>query len=75
MYETVKNVVSFIHLFMILMKTWLFEFSFGWARQTTGFNLVSCVLSVKWLTSTLMIRLNWAVLPKKKERRYERDGP
>jgi len=27
MYEMVTNVVSFIHLFMILMKTWIFEFS------------------------------------------------
>ena len=26
MYKMVKNIVSFIHLFMILMKTWLFEF-------------------------------------------------
>ena len=23
----INNVVSFIHLFMILMKTWIFEFS------------------------------------------------
>jgi hypothetical protein len=27
MYEIVKNVVSSIHLFMILMKTWIFESS------------------------------------------------
>jgi hypothetical protein len=27
MYEMVKNVISFIHLFMILMKTWIFELS------------------------------------------------
>ena len=27
MYEMVTNVVSFIHLFMILMKTWISEFS------------------------------------------------
>ena len=34
----------------------------GCTRQTTMFNLVSCVLSVKWLTSTFGIRLNWTVL-------------
>jgi hypothetical protein len=27
MYEIVKNIVSFIHLFMMLMITWIFEFS------------------------------------------------
>jgi hypothetical protein len=35
----------------------------GCTRQTTGFNLMSCVLSAKWLISTLGIRLNWMVLP------------
>ena len=63
MYEIVKNVVSSIHLFMIQMKTWIFESSVGCTRQTTGFNLISDVLSVKWLTSILGIRLNWMVLP------------
>jgi hypothetical protein len=29
MYEMIKNVVSFIHLFMILMKMWIFESSRG----------------------------------------------
>ena len=27
MYKMVKNVVRFIHLFMIMMKTWIFKFS------------------------------------------------
>ena len=63
MYEMVKNVVSFIHLFMILMETWIFEFP-SWVCSTDyRVCLVSCVLSVKWLISTLGIRLNWVVLP------------
>jgi hypothetical protein len=64
MYEMVKNIVSFIHSGYDLDENVDFRILlFECARQTTGFNLVSCVLSVIWLISTLRIRLNWDVLP------------
>ena len=57
------NDVSFIHFVYDPHEN--VDFSsllVGCTRQTTGFNLISGALSVKWLTSILGIMLNWAVL-------------
>jgi hypothetical protein len=64
MYEMVKHIVSSIHLFMNPdEKRGFLSPLVGFTRQTTRFNLISSVLSVKWLTSILGVRLNWVVLP------------
>jgi hypothetical protein len=59
MYEMVKK---YYKLYSLIHDS---SSPIGWARQTTGFNLVSYVISVNWLTSRLGIRLNWVFLPQR----------